>query len=141
MAPIGGTARVVAVVALASLVTCGGPAGPTGGQVEIGSWGGDHVRLDITPRGGTAEYDCAHGTIDEALVADRDGRFSASGTHTFEHGGPIRDDEMPNRHPARYDGRVTSEKLQLTVTVTDTQQIIGPFTLTRGATSRLVRCL
>ena len=140
MTPIG-TARVVTVVALALLAGCGGPSRPTEGQVEIGSWGGDHVRLDITERGGTTEYDCAHGTIDEALVVDRDGRFSASGTHTFEHGGPVRDDEMLNRHPARYDGRVTGDKLQLTVTVTDTPQIIGPFTLTRGATTRLVRCL
>jgi len=129
------------VVALVSLAACGAPTGPTQGRVEIGPWGGEHARIDITPRGGTTEYDCAHGTIDQALIADRDGRFAASGTHSFEHGGPIRDDEVPNRHPARYDGRVTGDTLELTVTVTDTQQIIGPFTLTRGAASRLVRCL
>jgi len=48
---------------------------------------------------------------------------------------------VPNRHPARYDGRVSRETLQLTVTVTDTQQLVGSFTLTRGAAPRLVRCL
>jgi hypothetical protein len=139
---MGGTARVImVVVALASLAACGAPTGPTEGRVEIGPWGGEHLRVDVTPLGGTTEYDCAHGTIDEALVADRDGRFSASGTHTFEHGGPIRNDELPNRHPARYDGRVTGDTLQLTVTVTDTQQIIGSFMLSRAAAPRLLKCL
>src|SRR6266852_1630556 len=116
---MSGTPRVVIVVALASLVACSGPTGPTDGRVEIGVWSGEHLRVDVTAGGGTTEYDCAHGTIDEPLVAQRDGRFSATGTHTFDHGGPIRNDEVPNRHPARYDGRVTGDTLQLTVTVTD----------------------
>jgi hypothetical protein len=138
---MSGTARVMMVVALASLVACGAPTGPTEGRVETGPWGGEHLRVDVTPRGGTTEYDCAHGTIDEALVAVRDGGFSANGTHTFEHGGPIRSDELPNRHPARYEGRVTGDTLQLTVIVTDMQLIVGAFTLTRGAAPRLLKCL
>ena len=138
---MSGTARVVIVAALASIVACSAPTGPTDGRVEIGVWSGEHLRVDVTPGGGTTEYDCAHGTIDEPLVAERDGRFSARGTHTFDHGGPIRTDEVPNRHPARYDGRVTGNTLQLTVTVTDTQQVLGSFRLTRGAASRLLKCL
>src|ERR1700737_2700187 len=116
------TARVVTIATVALLMACSGPTAPSDGRVAIGAWGGDHLRVDVTPDGGTAEYDCAHGTIDEPLVADRSGRFSASGTHTFDHGGPVRIDEVPNRHPARYDGRVTGDTLQLTVTVTDTAQ-------------------
>jgi hypothetical protein len=138
---MSGTARVVVVAALASLVACSAPTSPTEGRVEIGAWGGDHLRVDVTPGGATTEYDCAHGTIDEPLVADRNGRFSASGTHTFDHGGPVRIDEVPNRHPARYDGRVTGDTLQLTVTVTDTPQVLGSFTLTRGVAPRLLKCL
>ncbi|SRR5712692_2714352 len=138
---MSGTVRVVAVAALASLVACGGPTSPTEGRVATGTWGADRLRVDVTPGGGTTEYDCAHGTIDEPLVADRNGRFSASGTHTFDHGGPVRIDEVPNTHPARYDGRVTGDTLQLTVTVTDTQQMLGPFTLTLRAVPRLVKCL
>jgi len=135
------TAQVAIVVALASLMACSGPTGPTEGRVDVGPWSGEHLRVDVTPAGATTEYDCAHGTIDEPLVADRTGRFSAAGTHTFDHGGPIRIDEVPNRHPARYDGRVTGDTLQLTVTVTDTVQVLGSFTLTRGAVSRLLKCL
>lgn len=138
---MSGTARVVVVAALASLVACSAPTSPAEGRVEIGAWGGDHLRVDVTPGGGTTEYDCAHGTIDEPLVADRNGRFSASGTHTFEHGGPIRADELPDRHPARYDGQVSGDTLRFSVTVTDRQQTLGAFTVTRGAASRLVKCL
>jgi hypothetical protein len=135
------TARVVAMAAVMSLGACTAPTGPTEGRVEIGPWGGDRLRLEVTPAGATTEFDCAHGTIDEPLVADRNGRFSAAGTHTFEHGGPIRDDEMPNRHPARYEGRATGDTLQLTITVTDTSQVLGTYTLMRGSAPRLVRCL
>jgi hypothetical protein len=104
-------------------------------------WGGTSIRLDVTSQGATIEYDCAHGSIDEPLVADRDGRFIVSGTHVREHGGPIRQDEPPDRHPARYEGRLTGETMRLTITLTDLQQGIGTFTLTRGATGRLLKCL
>jgi len=58
-----------------------------------------------------------------------------------EHGGPIRQDESPDRHPARYQGQTSGDSLQLTVTLTDLPQDIGTFTLTRGATARVVKCL
>jgi hypothetical protein len=138
---MSGTASVVLVAAVTFHVACSAATAPTEGRVALGAWGGDHLRVDVTSGGGTTEYDCAHGTIDEPLVADRDGRFSANGTHTFEHGGPIRLDEPPDRHPARYVGRVTGDTLELTVTVADTQQALGPFTLTRGGASHLVKCL
>jgi hypothetical protein len=129
------------LVALVCAPACSTSTAPTAGRVAVGTWGAEHLRLDLTDAGGTAEYDCAHGTIDEPLTTDRDGRFSAAGTHTFEHGGPIRIDDPPNRHPARYDGRVVGDTLQVTVTVTDTRQVIGTFTVTRGAAARIVKCL
>ena len=138
---MNGLARAAVLVAIASTASCGAPtvAGP--GTVLVGSWAGDHVRVDVAPGGAVIEYDCAHGTIDQPLSPDRTGRFSVSGTHTFDHGGPIRVDELPNRHPARYDGLVVADKLELTVTVTDAQQVIGNFTATFGAASRLLKCL
>ena len=135
------TARVAAIAAVVSLGACTAPTGPTEGRVEIGTWGGEHLRLEVTQAGATTEFDCAHGTIDEPLVADRNGRFSAAGTHTFDHGGPIRNDEVPNRHPARYEGQAIGDTLQLTITVTDTSQVLGSFILMRGSVSRLLKCL
>lgn len=132
---------MLTTAALLAVAACRTPAGANDGRVDAGAWGGDHIRLDVTADGATTEYDCAHGTIDEPLVLDRNSRFSVAGTHTFEHGGPVRLDEPPNRHPARYDGRLSGDTLQLTVTVTDTQQGTGTFTVTRGVAPRLVKCL
>ena len=138
---MSGMARVAALAAMISVASCGAPTAADHVGLAVGSWGGDHLRVDVTPAGATIEYDCAHGTIDEPLSPDRAGRFSAAGTHTFEHGGPIRVDEPPNRHRARYDGLVVANTVEMTVTILDTPQVIGTFTATFGAASRLLKCL
>lgn len=132
--------RVGVVAAIAAAVACRNPVA-AGDRVATGTWGATSIRLEVTPHGATTEYDCAHGTIDEPLVTDRAGRFSAAGTHVREHGGPIRQDEQADRHPARYVGQLIGDSLRLTVTLTDTQHDVGTFTLTRGATGRLLKCL
>jgi hypothetical protein len=132
---------VIAVLAAPWLAGCRTPTSADAGRVATGAWGGDHIRLDVTTGGATVEYDCAHGTIDAPIVTDDGGRFSVMGSHTFEHGGPIRVGDPPDRHPARYDGRVAGDTLRMTVTVTDAPQIIGDFTAVFGAASRLVKCL
>jgi len=109
--------------------------------VSLGAWGGVHVSLLLTATGGTLEYDCAHGTIDQPFVIDSAGRFQLAGTHTREHGGPIRKDEKPDTHPARYDGAVDGDTMTLTVTLTDSNEVLGTFTLTRGRMARVVKCL
>ena len=138
---LNAVAGVVVAVALATLVACRAPTAGDDGHVATGAWGGDHVRVDIAPGAATVEYDCAHGTMDQPLIPDRTGSFSAFGTHTFEHGGPIRSDELPDRHPARYDGQVRGDTLRFSVTISDRQQTLGAFTVTRGAGARLVKCL
>jgi hypothetical protein len=129
----------LALALLLPLSTGCSPTAPD--RVTVGTWGGDHIRLDVTAAGATTEYDCAHGTIDEPLALDRDGRFSVIGTHTIEHGGPVRIDEPQNRHPARYDGQVSGDTMQISVTVTDMQQTVGAFTVKLSAASRLLKCL
>src|SRR5262245_65334226 len=134
-------ARAVTLVALLTpAAACQSPTGNSGGAA-VGQWGGDHIRLDVTSSGAAIEYDCAHGTIDEPIAVDNGGRFSVAGTHTFEHGGPVRIDEPPNRHPARYDGRVVGDTMEITVTVTDTRQRIGQFMLFLNHPARLMKCL
>jgi hypothetical protein len=109
--------------------------------VSLGAWGGDHVGLLLTGAGGTLKYDCAHGTIDQPFVIDSAGRFQLAGTHMREHGGPIRRDEKPDKHPARYTGSVDGDRMTLTVTMTDSNEVLGTFTLTRGRMARVVKCL
>jgi hypothetical protein len=106
-----------------------------------GRWGGRHIALELAAGGGTIEYDCAHGTIDGFIVPDRQGRFEATGTHTAEHGGPVREGEEKESRPAFYRGKVAGRTLTLTVILADSKEEIGTFTLTRGATPRLMRCL
>jgi len=110
-------------------------------KVRVGSWGGDHVVLTITNEGGALEYDCAAGTIDEPFVVDAGGRFDLRGTHVRGHGGPIRVGEEPDRHPARYTGRIDGNRMTLTVMMTDLDQSVGTFTLIFGASPRIVKCL
>jgi hypothetical protein len=116
---------------------------PTDGPpVVVGDWGADHLRLTVGATASALEYDCAHGTIDGPLIVRTDGRFEGAGTHVREHGGPIRDGEAADAHPARYTGRVAGDGMTLTVTVLDASGIApGQYTLRRGVTGHVFKCL
>jgi hypothetical protein len=131
---------VVAGLLLAIAIACAGAAPPER-QALTGSWGGPHIGLTLTAEGGQVEYDCAHGTIDKPIVPDRAGRFEVPGTHTAEHGGPVHEGEEGAGRPARYQGKLAGKRMTLTVTLTDTGDDVGTFTLTRDATPRLTKCL
>ena len=104
-----------------------------------GPWGGVHVRLELSPAGGTIEYDCAHGTLAGPLRTDDDARFVATGFHVREHGGPIREGEPVDSVPATYLGSVIGDRMTLRVIAgTDT---LGPFVLRRSETPQLFKCL
>lgn len=124
------------------LLSAAGPcATDLAGPVAPSEWGGDHVGLTVSATGGTLEYDCASGTIDQPIAAGTTGDFVAQGTHTVGHGGPIMVGEIPDRHPARYDGWTDGKTMRLSVTLTDTGQKLGEFTLTRGQSPHVFRCL
>ena len=86
------------------------------------------------------EFDCAHGDIPGLLTAPR-GDIAASGTVVREHGGPIRVDEVQDAHPAFYSGTISGTRMQLSIRLTDSGDVMGPFVLTRGASGRVVKCL
>ena len=87
------------------------------------------------------ELDCAHGDIAAALAIDAQRQFNVTGTFTREHGGPIRTGEVPDTQPAGYSGSVSGTRLGLTIRLTDTDETIGTFSLTRGSSGRVVKCL
>lgn len=107
---------------------------------QTGLWGGEHIGLEVTAQGGRVEYDCAHGTIDQKIVPDRQGHFDVQGTHIREHGGPSRKDEVPDSHPARFAGQIKGNTMTLTATETDTKEIVGTFTLILGQKPHIVKC-
>lgn len=111
-------------------------------RVDAGTWGGDHLRLEVRENGADAQYDCGHGEIAGPLTLGKDRRFDVRGTFVREGHGPIRVGRPPVSRPARYEGQVKGATLTLKVTLTDTEplQEIGTFTLTRGREGRLWKC-
>lgn len=108
-------------------------------HLEFTTWGGQHIGLVITVSGATVEYDCAEGEILEPIRLV-DGTFDALGLHYMGMGGPIGVDRVHPR-PARYRGSVKGNEMTMTVTLNDTQEKVGTYTLTRGASPHVVKCL
>jgi hypothetical protein len=127
--------------ALVALTGCAGSRTGPSAVVLAGVWGGDHISLTIADDGSHLEFDCAHGDIPGPLIPDSQGQFTVSGIFVRERGGLIREGDPPDAHPATYAGTVTEPSMQLTVRLTQTNDLIGTFTLTRGATGRVMKCL
>jgi hypothetical protein len=107
----------------------------------VGPWGGDHALLQLTATTGKIEYDCAHGTISPGWTVSESGMFSATGTHTQEHGGPIQVGEDVIPRPARYSAVIDGDRMALTVTLTDSAQVLGPFQLRHGRNGSVFKCV
>lgn len=110
-------------------------------KVRSGTWGGEHVGVEVTDENTSIEFDCAHGAIEGLFVIDRDGRFDMKGSYEVERPGPQRVGQASNARSARYTGSVNDTKMVLTVMLTDTNETIGTFTLKHGATPQIVKCL
>jgi hypothetical protein len=142
----------LALAGLGQVAACGarGDAGKVsakkssnGANVERlakGMWGGDHIRFEVTDAGASIEHDCAHASIEQPVALDSEGRFDSKATYVVERGGPIRRDQPPPTRPARYKGQVSGDTLTLNVTLTDTNEDAGSFTLTRGSEGRIMKC-
>ena len=121
-------------------VACGDNSVHSGTKIE-GLWGAEHIELIAESDQVLIEYDCARGTINSALIPDSDGQFDILGTYTLGSGPVNLNAPPPDARPARYQGRVLGNRLELTVTLTDTGEVIGPFVLVRGEPGYLYKCL
>ncbi len=117
------------------------PAVKNDDRLAAGVWGGQHIRMEVTDDGAQIEYDCAHSTMDEPVVLDRQGRFEVKGKFTREHGGAVRDNESPNSSPVRYAGQVEGQTMTLTIRHDETGESFGDYTLTQGSQGRLMKCM
>lgn len=131
------------IVAIALLISAGGCGDDLvlwdTGRAVTGDWNGMHVALSLDSQGGAIEFDCAHGGLYEALRPDASGRFSVPGVFVREHGGPIREGEVPDSVAARYTGTLALGELTLRALVAG--DTLGPFTLRRDGPGRLLKCL
>jgi hypothetical protein len=118
---------------------------PMNGEVRkkglpVGPWGGEHISVQVTERGATIEYDCAHATINQRITLDRRGRFDVSGMQVQEHGGPVRQNEQSTGYPARFAGQVNGKTMKLSVRNSATKELVGTFTLVYGSDPKIRKC-
>jgi hypothetical protein len=93
----------------------------------------------ISRTGARLEYDCADSTIDQPIILDAKGKFSAKGSYTPDRGGPRRSGGAAAGR-ARYVGEVSADTMKLTVTLESTKEPVGVFTLRRGEDPLLTKC-
>lgn len=129
---------ILLIAAMTSLSSC---ANGLGERDLLGSWGGEHLLLTLTKSGGSVEYDCATGTVAAAWGVGSDGEFSATGRYLPGHGGPIGEGEDSTSRPASYHGSVHGAVMQLTVTLTDSAQVLGSYLLRQGSSGSVFKCL
>lgn len=106
-------------------------------SLAAGVWGGQHLRVEVSGDGARLEFDAARGLIERPVTLDGEGRFSVHGTYTVERGGPVHEGEEPQPQPAVYSGVVRGKEMTLNVTLTETKDELGPYTLTLGSHGRV----
>ena len=109
--------------------------------LALGIWGGDHVRMEVQETEVAIEFDCAHASLPIRPELDEKGRFQSDGIYVQEKPGPAQPGDESSGHPARFEGAVDGRKLSLSITLNDTKETLGPFTLTLGEETRLAKCL
>jgi hypothetical protein len=114
--------------------------GPETRQVARGTWGGDHIRLEVGEKGADLEFDCAHGSIDNPILLDDLGRFEIKGVLVREQHGPIRVGHEPKNEPAVYSGRLQGATMTLWVTLSGSQETLGTYSLVHGEQARVRKC-
>jgi len=97
------------------------------------------VRMVVSRVGARLEYDCAASMIDQPIILDAAGRFTAKGSYTPERGGPQGNGQAAAVR-ARYVGRVRADVMRLTVTLENAKEPVGVFTLRRGDDPLLTKC-
>jgi hypothetical protein len=109
-------------------------------RVATGNWGGQNVQMDVTADGAQLRFNCARGSIEQPIVLDTEGRFSAKGTFVAGVMGPLHEDNPPKSQPAIYSGTVKDQSMTLTVTIPENKEEGGTFSLEHGKPGRIWRC-
>lgn len=109
-----------------------------------GTWGGVGIELDLSTTGGSLRYDCASGTITEALKPNANGRFNARGTYTSKTGiVPLLPDSAehpPVPETVTYSGQLWGNSLSLNIRNAQGKNY-GDFYLEYGKPADLRFCL
>jgi hypothetical protein len=131
------TRDLLIALCIGVFLTCAIRLVAQGSLETVETWGGEHVELQLGPKGGELTFDCATGHFDGRPKIDRRGRFSIKGTYTPEYHGPVRDDINLTRHVV-YIGTIRKNEMTLEI-----QQEGAPtqaYSLTQGKTGAVTKC-
>jgi hypothetical protein len=136
-----GAALLVGAVALA--VSCNGEGSlvpPGGGNLALGTWGGDNAGLIATDSLTHVHIGCTFGDIVGTVALDASGAFVRDGSYLLR-AYPI---AVGPTMPARFTGRVIGRTLTLSIAVNDTVEkktvLLGPVTITYGKDGSMGPC-
>jgi hypothetical protein len=137
------TAFLCTVVSFALFVGCESDSLCPGARPApiTGTWGGDGIRLTAGPARVDLQFDCAEGRIEGAIRPDDKGRFDVYGLYLPYPPGPASSGDDRKEYRVRYQGRVDTDSMMLTLTLVDTDQKPVEFELTFGETGRITLCL
>ncbi|MBK7706376.1 MAG: hypothetical protein IPJ30_11485 [Acidobacteria bacterium] len=117
------------------------PTPETRTAVAVGTWGADGARLTVGGDSSTLEFGCSSGEINERLLTDSAGRFSAAVAFIRRRPGVQRDGEEPQRLAAKFAGTVTGKTMNLKMTLIESGETIGEYVFEQGRNVRIQRCL
>ena len=101
-----------------------------------GTWGGDNAGLIVDKDNAHVHIGCTVGDAVGPIRPDQDGRFVATGTYNVD-AYPV---DRGIIHPASFTGRIVGQTMTLTVTLTDTGQVLGPVALIYGKEPTMGPC-
>src|SRR5256885_6245208 len=102
----------------------------------VGTWGGDNAALIVSTTDVHVHIGCTLGDAAGPLKTDANGRFEATGTYNVD-AYPV---DRGILHPAKFSGQIVRQTMTLTVTLTDTGQVLGPVTLVYGKEPKMGPC-
>jgi hypothetical protein len=106
----------------------------------VGVWGGTGISLEINESGAELNYDCAHGSIEGAPVRVDQRKFTGKGQHFKERPGPTREDQAKGE-AAEYSFTVEGDSMTLTVSLPQSKESLGPYSLKKGKYGRVRKCM
>lgn len=121
--------------------TSDSPARPKGISnllLQSGIWGGAHVNLEVSNDAASFDFDCAHGTISQAIPLDAAGNFDVPGTYISEGPGPIPEGNQ-RQSTVRYSGTVRQDTMTLRIRDRSNDEL-GHFILIRGKQGKISKC-
>jgi hypothetical protein len=104
--------------------------------VPLGTWGGEDAALIVSQDGAHAHIGCTKGDVKGTIPLDADGRFAVDGSYNVD-AFPV---DRGILHPARFTGATDGRSLTFMVRLTDTDQTIGPATVTWGVEPHMRTC-